>query len=104
MDWICPRGSQTFFLPVVHDLPGNWVGSARVESQEWLTPGGPLVAPPNIVSVAMLIKYADAQRTETREAMAYNVLPEHLLYDWQIGSGGGGTGQRRRRCSRCRCC
>jgi hypothetical protein len=43
VDWICPRGSQTFFLPVVHDLPGNWVGSVRVESQEWITPGGPLV-------------------------------------------------------------
>ena len=27
VDWICPRGSQTFFLPVVADLPGNWVGS-----------------------------------------------------------------------------
>ncbi len=40
VDWICPRGSQTFFLPVIADLPGNWVGSIRVESQEWWTPGG----------------------------------------------------------------
>ncbi len=39
VDWICPRGSQTFFLPVIADLPGNWVGSIRVESQEWWTPG-----------------------------------------------------------------
>ena len=38
VDWICPRGSQTFFLPVVAGLPGNWVGSVRVESQEWITP------------------------------------------------------------------
>ena len=90
VDWICPSGSQTFFLPVVHDLPGNWVGSIRVESQEWVTPGGPLVAPPNIVGVATLIKYSDAQRTETREAIAYNLLPEHKIFDWQIGYGGGG--------------
>jgi hypothetical protein len=26
VDWICPRGSQTFFLPVIFDLPGR--GSA----------------------------------------------------------------------------
>jgi len=90
VDWICPRGSQTFFLPVVAELPGNWVGSVRVESQEWLTPGGPRIAPPNIVAVATLIKYSDAQRTETREAIAYNLLPEHKIYDWQLGFGGGG--------------
>ena len=33
VDWICPRGSQTFYLPAVAALPGNWVGSVRVESQ-----------------------------------------------------------------------
>jgi len=66
------------------------VGSVRVESQEWITPGGPLVQPPNIVAVATLIKYSDAQRTETREAIAYNLLPEHKIYDWQIGLGAGG--------------
>ena len=89
VDWVCPRGSQTFFLPVIAALPGNWVGSIRVESQEWLTPGGPLVASPNIVAVATLIKYNDAARTETTEAIAYNLLPEHKVYDWQIGFGGG---------------
>ena len=26
----------------------------------------------------------------TREAIAYNLLPEHKIYDWQIGYGGGG--------------
>ncbi len=31
VDWICPRGSQTFFLPVVADLPGQLGG---------LDPGG----------------------------------------------------------------
>jgi hypothetical protein len=90
VDWVCPRGSQTFFLPVVFNLPGTWVGSVRVESQEWLTPGGPRVAPPNIAAVAMLIKYADLQRTQTLEALAYNLLPEHLVYDWQIGGAGSG--------------
>ena len=46
--------------------------------------------PPNIVAVATLIKYADAQRSETREAIAYNLLPEHKIFDWQLGYGGGG--------------
>ena len=90
VDWICPRGSQTFFLPVIHDLPGNWVGSIRVESQEWVTPAGPLAQPPNIVGVATLVKYSDAQRTETREAIAYNLLPEHKVFDWQVGGLGAG--------------
>ncbi len=90
VDWICPRGSQTFFLPVIFDLPGNWVGNLRVESQEWITPGGPLVQPPNIVGVVTLIKYNDAARTETTEAIAYNLLPEHKIFDWQIGFGRGG--------------
>jgi hypothetical protein len=91
VDWICPRGSQTFFLPVVHDLPGTWVGSVRVESQEWWSPGSPIVSPPNIVAVAQLIKYNDAARTQTQEAIAYNLLPEHKIFDWQIGYAGGGT-------------
>jgi len=91
VDWVCPRGSQTFFLPVIAALPGTWVGSARIESQEWITPGSPLVSPPNVVAVATLIKYSDAARTAATEAIAYNLLPEHKIYDWQIGSGRGGT-------------
>ncbi|MFN2114714.1 MAG: hypothetical protein ACK2T6_03300, partial [Anaerolineae bacterium] len=90
VDWVCPQGSQTFFLPVVYDLPGNWVGSVRVESQEWLSPGAPRVLPPNIVAVASMIKYSDVQRTEAWEAIAYNLLPEHKVFDWQLGSGSGG--------------
>ncbi|MEO8083284.1 MAG: proprotein convertase P-domain-containing protein [Ardenticatenales bacterium] len=90
VDWVCPRGSQTFFLPVVADLPGNWVGSARVESQEWITPGGPNVLAPNIVAVATLIKYSDVARTTMTQAIAYNLLPEHKIFDWQIASGTGG--------------
>ncbi len=87
VDWICPRGSQTFFLPVIYDLPGAWVGSVRVESQEWITPGGPNVLAPNIVAVASLVKYADVARTSITEGIAYNLLPEHKIYDWQIADG-----------------
>jgi hypothetical protein len=86
VDWICPRGSQTFFLPVVHDLPGNWTGSVRVESQDWWTPGTLQVAAPPIVGVVTLMKYSDAVRTETDEAIAYELLPEHKSYIWQVGS------------------
>ena len=91
VDWICPRGSQTFFLPLVDNIPGNWVGSARVESQEWITPGGPLVDPPRIHAVAMMEKWADPQRTARLEAVAYSGHSECLLFDWQVGAGKGGT-------------
>jgi hypothetical protein len=66
-DWVCPRGSQTFFLPVIAGLPGSWVGSVRVESQGWFTPGGPAVDAPNVQAVAELIRYADVARTEAQE-------------------------------------
>ncbi|MFQ5460330.1 MAG: hypothetical protein ACE5EL_06015, partial [Anaerolineae bacterium] len=91
VDWICPRGTQTFFLPAVAGLPGNWIGTARVESQEWFTPGGPSVPPTPVTAVAHLIKYADIQRTAPNEAVAYNLLHEFEAFDWQIGSGIGGT-------------
>jgi hypothetical protein len=91
VDWICPRGSQSFFLPVIGGLPGNWVGSARVESQEWWTPGTGAVDPPYVSAVVMLEKWTDPARTSRREAIAYNALGECYLFDWQIGSGAGGT-------------
>jgi uncharacterized repeat protein (TIGR01451 family) len=91
VDWICPRGSQTYFLPAIATLPGNWVGSARVESQIWWTPGTNEVEPPKISSVVLLEKWSDPARTVRREAVAYNAQTECLLYDWQVGGGKGGT-------------
>ncbi|MEO8084914.1 MAG: hypothetical protein ABI780_13910, partial [Ardenticatenales bacterium] len=91
VDWVCPRGSQTFFLPVIANLPGAWAGSARVESQEWITPGAPNVLAPRVSAVALLERWADPARTVRREAIAYNGQGECLLYDWQLGNGTGGT-------------
>jgi hypothetical protein len=90
VDWICPRGSQTFFLPVIDGLPGNWVGNARVESQEWWTPGDPLVDPPRLQSVVLLEKWSDPARTSRLEAVAYNANTECDTYNWQIGAFRGG--------------
>jgi hypothetical protein len=90
VDWVCPRGSQTFYLPAVATLPGNWVGSVRVESQEWYTPGGPIVPPTPISAVAQLVNYVDIQRLNANQAIAYNLLPEYDAYDWQLGSTSGG--------------
>jgi len=88
VDWICPRGSQTFFLPVINDLPGRWVGQVRVESQMWWSPGNPAVEPPDIASVAQLIRYGDTARTQVLEAMAYNLFPEGQAFGWQLGPEG----------------
>jgi hypothetical protein len=91
VDWICPRGSQSFYLPAVAALPGNWVGWVRVESQEWFTPGAPAVPASAITAVAQLIKYANIQQTAANEGVAYNLLQEEKAYDHQIGHGNGGT-------------
>lgn len=85
VDWVCPRGSQTFFLPVLADLPGNWTGSVRAESQGYFKWGSPPVEPANIQAVMVLLKYSDPARTETVEAVAYNLLPEAEAFDWQVG-------------------
>jgi hypothetical protein len=90
VDWICPRGSQTFYLPAIASLPGNWVGAVRVESQDWYTPGGPVVPAANVSAVAQLVNYADVQHLSTNEAIAYNLLAENDATDWQVGSGAGG--------------
>lgn len=68
VDWICPRGSQNFFLPVINDLPGQYVGAAIVESQGWLAPGDPPVDAPRVTSVVNLIRY------DAGQALAYNAL------------------------------
>ncbi len=91
VDWVCPRGSQTFYLPVVATLPGHWVGAVRVESGDWWTPGSAQVSAPDIQAVATLIKYSDVARTQTLEAIAYTLVPEFQSFKWQLGpdpSGG----------------
>ncbi len=90
VDWICPRGSQTFYLPVIDAIPGNWVGSASVESQEWWTPGDPRIDPPRLQTVVLLEKWADPARSDRREAVAYNAATECDVYNWQIGAHRGG--------------
>jgi hypothetical protein len=90
VDWICPGGSQGFYLPIVAQMPGNWIGSVRVESQDWFVAGQPQVPAPNIIAVAQLIKYADLARSQPLEAVAYDLFPEQRAYDWQVGSGWGG--------------
>jgi len=85
VDWVCARGSQTFFLPVIATLPGAWVGSVRVESQDFWSPGSAPIGAPDIQAVATLLKYNDAARSETVEGVAYNLIPEFQAYDWQVG-------------------
>lgn len=90
VDWICPRGSQSFFLPVINNLPGNFVGQIRVESQDWVSSGAPTVSAPNIASVAQLVRYGDTAMTSVLEAVAYNLFSEAQVFDWQIGASDGG--------------
>ncbi|RIL09886.1 hypothetical protein DCC79_09690 [bacterium] len=90
VDWVCAQGSQSFFLPVVAGLPGNWVGSVRVESQDWFSPGSQPVGAPDIFAIAEMVQYTDVQRTQPQEALSYELFPEQLAYDWQVGFGCGG--------------
>jgi hypothetical protein len=90
VDWVCPRGEQTFFLPLVNNLPGNYVGAIRVESQAWESPGDPFVNAVPIAAVAELIQYSSPARTTPLQALAYNLFPQEQAYVWQTGAGAGG--------------
>lgn len=54
VDTICPRGSVTFDLTKVKDLPGNWIGSLRVESQVYWGPEFPALSPPALAGLVTL--------------------------------------------------
>jgi hypothetical protein len=76
VEWICPRGSQTFYLPAINNLPGQYVGQARVESQNWWGPGDPAVDAPYVLSVVNLVNY------NTGQGAAYNTFPkQEVLLD-----------------------
>ena len=75
VDWICKRGSQTFYLPAVNNLPGSYVGQFRVASQNWHTPGDKTVRPPKVLSVVNLINY------NTGQGLSYNALPEQKAWN-----------------------
>jgi len=96
VDWICPRGSQTYKLATISHLPGDWVGQVRVESQDWFAPGSAPVPAPNIVSVAQLVRWSGPAQTVPLEAMSYRLLPEEQVFTWQICPepcpAGGGSG------------
>jgi len=84
-DWICPRGSRTYHLSLVANLPGQWVGSARVESQNWFSAGSLSAPAPNIVAVAELVRYSDPTHATALEGLAYPLLTEAEAFDWQSG-------------------
>ncbi len=90
VDWVCPRGEQTFYLPLVNNLPGQYVGAIRVESQTWITPGEYPVGAVPIAAVAELIQYSNAARQTPLQAVAYNLIPQEQGYIWQTGAGDGG--------------
>ena len=73
-DTICPGAAAPFLLPVSFNAPVDQTGWIRVES---LPDGGGLRQP--VAAMAWLIKYSDAQRTDVREASAYNLLPAREL-------------------------
>ncbi len=85
VDWICPRGETEFPLALVGNLPGQYVGAVRVESQAWESPGDPAVNAVPIAAVAELIQFGGGTRPVN--AAAYNLFPEDQGYVWQIGAG-----------------
>ncbi|MFQ5341909.1 MAG: hypothetical protein ACE5F6_10235 [Anaerolineae bacterium] len=90
VDYICPRGTQTFFLPVINGLPGQYVGAVRVESlTTYGNAAGPQAFVP-IAGVAHLKKFTDPTASQIQEAVSYNLFSEAEVFDWQLGPGNAG--------------
>jgi len=68
-DQICPSGSQTFYLPAIDNLPGQYIGAVRIESQVWWDSASPPAELPYILSVVNLINHS------TGQALSYNAFP-----------------------------
>ena len=73
-DWLCPRGSRSYFLPLVSDLPRAWRGAIRVESLPVGAAPLPPVDPAPIAGVLRSARYADVTRTTVLEAASAPLL------------------------------
>ncbi|MBC8249176.1 MAG: hypothetical protein H8E90_05810 [Anaerolineales bacterium] len=70
-DWICAKGSQTFYVPTFDALPGQFIGAAVIESQSRILPptedeipGSPVYA---------MVKLFNSR---TGQGMSYNAIPQ----------------------------
>lgn len=75
-DWICPTDSETFYLPAIYNLPWQFAGIARIESQNYLPPGGPSINAPEVFSVVNMVKYPlDPTMRTPLQGITYNMFP-----------------------------
>ena len=79
------RGPNNAAPSLIANLPGQWVGSARVESQNWFSAGSLSAPAPNLVSIAELVRYSDPAHATALEGIAYPLLTEAEAFDWQLG-------------------
>ncbi len=70
--WVCPRGSVTY------TVPSPQIKSARVESQEWDSPGDPFVYVLPITGIAEMVQTSGTEAAARVQAMSYDLLPAAL--------------------------
>ena len=73
-DWICPNGSQSFYVPSFDALPGQSVGAAVVESQSHIPPlGGDEIPGSPVYAMVKLFS------SSTGQGLSYNAVPQHQV-------------------------
>ena len=88
---ICPGNTETLFAPVFSVAgpdPATW-GSVRVVSRP--PPAAPWEPAAHIAGVAYMLRYSDAARSTTLEALSYELLADNQVGAWPLGSSGGGV-------------
>ncbi len=91
-DFVCPRGSQTFFFPITATEPGPGAASVRVVSEPYSTgPDTPPAKPWPIAGTVTLVRYPDTARSRAMAQLAYDLLPASALEDYGVNPGDATT-------------
>lgn len=72
---ICARGSAVFSLNAISPTAQSLMGSARIESQEYWSPGMLPPIPARLAGVARLTRYTSGTPTHPFALAEYNLLP-----------------------------
>ena len=75
VNWICPRGTEFFYVPLPPEPGGTQVRSVRIESQGWWSTHDTEQTVPGVAAVAHLLQYDGPARGVIVDALAYSLLP-----------------------------
>ena len=81
VDFVCPMGSQNFDLSQVHDIPGSWIGSIRIVSEEYWDPANAPADKPRLRATVHFL-HRGATLAGPDAITGYGALTESGMDNW----------------------